>query len=1089
MDCECRISFLAAARASNGVPRSTKGIPFTIVRRALGLGLALLVSGSAQTPVQKYIQATGTVTIAIPDFNNSVPPGGGEWDIKVNGFEAWVYGPQSASFSAIAQALASVINSGCSSYSCYSDGGPNPYLTASAQGNVIYLTSRAGGSASNYPFSAEFDYSYPNPDPPYNDIPMTVSIPTSGPTLTGGKDISGVQGYVNPRYLIMGVTYAPPGGSGSSVSYQTTNAVGNTSTITKSFTNGAAVSISVSAGSSFFGVIKGNTTVTSSRGWTQKTTNANAVTITKTSSTTMKTPGVPNVYSPVNHDYDIIWLWLNPVTVFTHFDDGSLIWNGYGFDLNDPLQDVDVWPVYAGYLNGDFGPLDAQDAGALARSWATTQSFGPGQGPGITSADFSNILKADPFAYNPYDASPGYVLTLAAGTNPATSTDGRFTAATPGNGTPQSIPYAQAPPNSTQGLQSTYQSTYQTINQVTQASDYTYSTGFGLDQSFSGSLFGTALSADLRVNWTFAWGNISQTQNTSTNTQTDTAVITSPPCPATTAPCNPQYTEPHEFAIYQDNLYGTFMFWPNPYFSISGVVPTSNTFTAGAMGSYKISTLANAGYSGGSVQISVSGLPAGANYTPGTVVPGNALTLNISTDATTPPGSYPLTFRSSDGSLSYFAYATLVVIAPAPTPSLTSLSPISATAGGPAFPLTANGSGFLAGSNILWNGSPLSTSYVSGTQLSALVSASLIASQGSVTVTVQNPGGVISNPLSFTINAPGSLTILTASPLPNGMVGVPYSQGFTATGGISPYKSWAVAAGSLLPPGLSLTQGILSGTGLLSGTPTFSGSFTFSLQVTDNSNTVAIKQFSLMVGGGLVTLTGNGIVNAASYAGGRVSPGEIVTIFGSFPGPAVLVSLQLNNQDFVSTDLGGEEVFFDGVPAPMIYAMAGQVACVVPYEVSGESSTQIQVSYQGQLSNPIMVPVASVIPGIFTVNASGSGQGAIVNQDGTVNSRSNPAAIGSIVSAYGTGEGQTNPAGIDGRVNPFPPPQPVLQPVTATVGNLPANVTYAGGTSGLVAGVLQVNIQLPQGVSGDSVPIAITIGGVTSQGNVTLAIH
>src|SRR5215831_12816963 len=66
------------------------------------------------------------------------------------------------------------------------------------------------------------------------------------------------------------------------------------------------------------------------------------------------------------------------------------------------------------------------------------------------------------------------------------------------------------------------------------------------------------------------------------------------------------------------------------------------------------------------------------------------------------------------------------------------------------------------------------------------------------------------------------------------------------------------------------------------------------------------------------TLSAAGIVNAASYAGGSVSPGEIVTIFGSFPGPAGLFTLQLDNRGYVSTNLGGEQVLFDGVPAPMI---------------------------------------------------------------------------------------------------------------------------------------------------------------------------
>jgi|SRR5579872_777558 len=174
----------------------------------------------------------------------------------------------------------------------------------------------------------------------------------------------------------------------------------------------------------------------------------------------------------------------------------------------------------------------------------------------------------------------------------------------------------------------------------------------------------------------------------------------------------------------------------------------------------------------------------------------------------------------------------------------------------------------------------------------------------------------------------------------------------------------------------------------------------------------------------------------------------------------------------------------------MIYALFGQVSCVVPYEVSGKSSTEVQVSYQGQLSNSVAEPVAGVVPGIFTASASGSGQGAIVNQDGTVNSASNPAAVGSIVAVYATGEGQTNPAGVDGKPDSTPPPQPVTQPVTATVGGLPAEVQYASGVSGLVAGVLQVNVQIPQGVTtGNTVPITVTIGGVTSQTTVTLAIH
>lgn len=278
--------------------------------------------------------------------------------------------------------------------------------------------------------------------------------------------------------------------------------------------------------------------------------------------------------------------------------------------------------------------------------------------------------------------------------------------------------------------------------------------------------------------------------------------------------------------------------------------------------------------------------------------------------------------------------------------------------------------------------------------------------------------------------------------------------------------------------------------GAESGDPTSGGTFTFTLQVTDSVNAIATRQFSLTINGGTSTLSANGIVNAASYAGGKVSPGEIVTIFGSFPGPAAVVSLQFNSQGNVSTNLSGMEVSFDGVQAPMVYALAGQVSCVVPYEVSGESSTQVQVNYQGQLSNSVAEPVATVVPGVFTINVSGSGQGAIINQDGTVNSASNPAALGSTVSVYATGEGQTNPAGVDGSPDAPPLPQPVTQPVTSTVGGAAATVTYAGGVSGLVAGLLQVNVQILQGIStGNAVPIVLIIGGTTSQANVTVALH
>jgi len=95
----------------------------------------------------------------------------------------------------------------------------------------------------------------------------------------------------------------------------------------------------------------------------------------------------------------------------------------------------------------------------------------------------------------------------------------------------------------------------------------------------------------------------------------------------------------------------------------------------------------------------------------------------------------------------------------------------------------------------------------------------------------------------------------------------------------------------------------------------------------------------------------------------------------------------------------------------MIYAVKNQVAAVVPYEIAGQSSTLVQVEYDGIRSVATAVPVLAAVPGIITTNAQGTGQAVAVDQDGSINSASNPAARGSVVVLYATGEGQRNPAG------------------------------------------------------------------------------
>ena len=137
------------------------------------------------------------------------------------------------------------------------------------------------------------------------------------------------------------------------------------------------------------------------------------------------------------------------------------------------------------------------------------------------------------------------------------------------------------------------------------------------------------------------------------------------------------------------------------------------------------------------------------------------------------------------------------------------------------------------------------------------------------------------------------------------------------------------------------------------------------------------------------------VVNAASHVGGAVSPGEIMTIFGSGIGPATLVSAS-GNPSF-ETVLAETRVLFDGIPAPLLYASAGQVGVLVPNAVAGRSSVDIQVEYRGVLSKAVTLAVLKAHPGIFSFDGTESGQPAVLNEDGTLNS---PASDYPVASAH-----------------------------------------------------------------------------------------
>jgi len=233
------------------------------------------------------------------------------------------------------------------------------------------------------------------------------------------------------------------------------------------------------------------------------------------------------------------------------------------------------------------------------------------------------------------------------------------------------------------------------------------------------------------------------------------------------------------------------------------------------------------------------------------------------------------------------------------------------------------------------------------------------------------------------------------------------------------------------------------------------------------------------------------VVNAASWTGSVVAPGELVVIGGLMLGPSAGVSGSVNSSTGkMVTQLAGTTVTFNGFAAPLLYVSATQINAVVPFEIAGCTQATLQVVYQGTSSTGMALPCASAAPGLFTFNASGSGQAVAANQDGTFNGPSSPAAKGSYVTLYFTGGGQTNPPGVTGSITGTSTLEWLTQGATVTVGGTAATVAFDGAAPTLVDGVMQLNIQLsPNTPSGNALPVVVTVGNTASPTTATLAVQ
>jgi uncharacterized protein (TIGR03437 family) len=222
------------------------------------------------------------------------------------------------------------------------------------------------------------------------------------------------------------------------------------------------------------------------------------------------------------------------------------------------------------------------------------------------------------------------------------------------------------------------------------------------------------------------------------------------------------------------------------------------------------------------------------------------------------------------------------------------------------------------------------------------------------------------------------------------------------------------------------------------------------------------------------------VVNGASFTNTGLSPGQFFSVFGSGLGPANGQSLELDQNGNLASNLDGLTVLVNGTPAPLLYLSPTQINAIAPYEIADNvgQTAAVQINDNGVTSSSFNVKVVAAAPAIFPL---GNGQGAILNQDYSVNGPKNPAAPGSFIYIFGTGQGQTKPPGVDGQINGSSPaslPVPVGA-FSLTIGGVPADVAFAGDAPYSVDGFFQVDAKIPASVKSGNQPVILKIGGVS----------
>jgi uncharacterized protein (TIGR03437 family) len=336
------------------------------------------------------------------------------------------------------------------------------------------------------------------------------------------------------------------------------------------------------------------------------------------------------------------------------------------------------------------------------------------------------------------------------------------------------------------------------------------------------------------------------------------------------------------------------------------------------------------------------------------------LSASVSASLIATPGAATIRIVNPAGAVS----ATGTITITEPPLSISSLAPASVSAGGPAFTVIVNGNGFLSGATVQWNGSALTTSFVSATQLTASVPASLIAAPGNLSVKVINPGGVASTPVVFTIN-PVNPIILSFSPASADMGGPDFNLTINGSGFLSAAAVWW----DLLP----LTTNFISATRLTASVPA-------RLIAAPGSASVKVVN----PGGATSSVMTFSITASARPAISSLSPASATAGGAAF-------TLSINGTGFVF----GAAAQWNGSPLTTTFVSATELRASVPANlIAVPGSASVTVMNSGGVISSTKE---------FLIGPAGPAEVSIAD-GGIVNAASSQPLVapGSLVSIYGT---------------------------------------------------------------------------------------